>query len=43
VPLDAAATGEGKRFDFLAGLIAVPDDFDTMGTDEVEQMFGGGN
>jgi prevent-host-death family protein len=41
VPLDAPAAGEMKRFDFLAGLISVPDDFDTMFADEIEKMFYG--
>jgi prevent-host-death family protein len=40
VPLDAPAAGEMKRLGFMAGLIAVPDDFDTMGAAEIEEMFG---
>lgn len=31
-----------KRLGFLAGEIAVPDDFDCMGEKEIEGMFGGG-
>jgi prevent-host-death family protein len=42
VPLDAPKPIEKKRFDFLAGQIEVPDDFDTMGADEIEKMFYGG-
>jgi prevent-host-death family protein len=41
VPLDAPVAGEAKRFDFLAGQIQVPDDFDTMFADEIEEMFYG--
>jgi prevent-host-death family protein len=41
VPLDTPAGGEMKRFGFLKGLISVPDDFDTMGADEIEEMFYG--
>ncbi len=39
--LEAPAT-EPRRFDFLAGQIAYPDDFDTMGRGEIEAMFSGG-
>lgn len=30
-----------KRLGFMAGQINVPDDFDEMGRDEIETMFGG--
>jgi prevent-host-death family protein len=30
-----------RRLGFMAGQITVPDDFDQMGRDEIEQMFGG--
>lgn len=40
VPLDAMAK-QGVRLGFLAGEIAVPDDFDTMGQEQVEQLFLG--
>jgi prevent-host-death family protein len=42
MPLDAPATGEIRRLGFMAGEIEVPDDFDRMGTDEVERLFGRG-
>jgi prevent-host-death family protein len=29
-----------RRLGFLAGEIAVPDDFDRMGADEIEALFG---
>jgi prevent-host-death family protein len=41
VPLDAPTAGEMKRFGFLKGMISVPDDFDTMYADEIEEMFYG--
>lgn len=41
VPLDAPVAAATKRFDFLAGQIEVPDDFDTMGAAEIEEMFYG--
>jgi prevent-host-death family protein len=31
-----------RRLGFMAGQISVPDDFDRMGQDEIEQIFGGG-
>jgi prevent-host-death family protein len=41
VRLDAPASGAVKRLGFMMGAIAVPDDFDTMGSTEIEQMFEG--
>ena len=40
--LDAPHGGQTKRLGFMAGHITVPDDFDRMGCDEIESMFGGG-
>jgi prevent-host-death family protein len=40
VALDAPEATAPKRLGFLAGQIRVPDDFDTMGADEIERMFG---
>jgi prevent-host-death family protein len=38
----SAPTGDQvRRLGFMAGQISVPDDFDRMGKDEIEQMFGG--
>jgi hypothetical protein len=31
-----------RRLGFMAGHIAVPDDFDRMGSSEIERLFGGG-
>jgi antitoxin (DNA-binding transcriptional repressor) of toxin-antitoxin stability system len=38
VPIDAPQAK--KRLDFMAGQFTVPDDFDTMFQDEIEEMFG---
>lgn len=32
---------EKKRLGFLAGMFMIPDDFDRMGSTEIEQLFGG--
>ena len=40
VPLDPHETALPRGLGFLAGEIAVPDDFDRMGQDEVERQFG---
>ncbi len=40
VPVDTPQAK--KRFDFMAGQFTVPDDFDTMFQDEIEEMFGVG-
>ncbi len=42
VPLDAPDATLTKRLGFMAGQFEVPDDFDTMGSMEIEQLFGGG-
>jgi prevent-host-death family protein len=41
VPLDAPAATQVRRIGFMAGQIAVPDDFDRMGSAEIERLFGG--
>ena len=41
VPLDAPEAGKARRFGFMAGQVRVPDDFDRMGSEEIEKMFGG--
>jgi len=39
----SAPTGaQVRRLGFMAGQIAVPDDFDRMGKEEIERIFGGG-
>lgn len=42
VPLDAPSLENQRRVGFLAGQIAVPDDFDQMGQVEIEHLFHGG-
>ena len=38
--LTAPADGETRRLGFLLGEFEVPDDFDRMGRDEIEGLFG---
>ena len=42
IVLDAHEAGGQRRLGFLEGEIAVPDDFDRMGQDEIKRQFGGG-
>ncbi len=39
--LDAPLAGQIRRLGFMAGQISVPDDFDQMGSTEIEHLFGG--
>jgi prevent-host-death family protein len=39
--LAAPTAGQVRRVGFMAGEIAVPDDFDRLGSKEIEQLFGG--
>lgn len=41
VPLGALEKSELRCSDFLAGKISIPDDFDTMCAEEIEEMFYG--
>jgi len=41
VALDAPAGKKIKRLDFMKGQFFVPDDFDRIMSDEIEQMFYG--
>lgn len=41
VPLDEAETPKKRRIGFMKGEIVVPDDFDTVMADEIEEMFYG--
>jgi prevent-host-death family protein len=38
--LDAPAAGQVRRLGFMAGQIAVPEDFDRMGSAEIARLFG---
>ena len=40
--LNAPTGTQVRRLGFMVGQISVPDDFDRMGNNEIEQMFGGG-
>lgn len=40
--LSSPTGGEVRRLGFMAGQISVPDDFDRMGRDEIQRIFGGG-
>ena len=42
VALNAPEGAQIKRLGFLAGQIKVPDDFDEMGSAEIDQLFGDG-
>jgi len=39
--LDTPVSGQIRRLGFLAGEISVPADFDLMGREEIERLFGG--
>ena len=39
--LQAPTGSEMSRLGFMQGQISVPDDFDRMGGEEIEQIFGG--
>ena len=41
VALDSPRAEQKKRIGFLANAIKVPDDFDQMGANAIEQLFGG--
>jgi prevent-host-death family protein len=41
VPIETQPSIDKKRFGFLRGQISVPDDFDTMFQEEIEEMFYG--
>jgi prevent-host-death family protein len=40
--LDTPTGARIRRLGFLAGQIVVPEDFDSMGSAEIEQLFGAG-
>ncbi|MFZ0314726.1 MAG: type II toxin-antitoxin system prevent-host-death family antitoxin [Candidatus Korobacteraceae bacterium] len=41
--LSAPTGAQVRRLGFMAGQIAVPDDFDQMGSEEIERMYNGGS
>jgi prevent-host-death family protein len=42
IALSAPTGTQVRRLGFMAGQISVPDDFDRMGKEEIESIFGGG-
>jgi prevent-host-death family protein len=42
IALSAPTGTQVRRLGFMAGQISVPDDFDRMGKEEIERIFGGG-
>ena len=42
IALGAPTGRQVRRLGFMAGQISVPDDFDRMGKEEIERIFGGG-
>jgi prevent-host-death family protein len=42
IALNAPTGDQVRRLGFMKGQITVPDDFDRMGKEEIEQLFGGG-
>ncbi|MGF7008794.1 type II toxin-antitoxin system Phd/YefM family antitoxin [Aminobacter sp. BE322] len=41
VAIDTPAAGDTRRLGFMAGQFSVPEDFDRMGYEEIEKLFGG--
>jgi prevent-host-death family protein len=41
VPYSETEPEPGRRLGFLAGEVEVPDDFDTMGSEQIDALFGG--
>ena len=41
IPLEPGEAGTASRLGFMAGEFTVPDDFDQMGADEIENLFAG--
>ncbi len=41
IALNAPAPAQMQRLGFMAGQIEVPDDFNTMGADDIEALFAG--
>ena len=41
IALNAPTGAQLRRLGFMAGQISVPDDFDRMGKNEIEEIFGG--
>ena len=42
IAVDAPSGKKMRRLGFLRGEFSIPEDFDTMGSKEIEKLFGGG-
>ena len=40
VPIDQPTSAQARRVGFMTGQFSVPDDFDRMGGEEIERLFG---
>lgn len=43
VAIDQPDAGAMRRVGFMAGALSVPEDFDRMGSEEIEKLFGAGS
>ena len=43
IPLPDTDSAAARRLGFMADETSIPDDFDSMGADEIERLFTGGN
>jgi prevent-host-death family protein len=41
IPLEAPESAQQKRLGFLSGQVVVPDDFDTIGQEDIQETFEG--
>jgi hypothetical protein len=41
IPVDAPAPRKIQRLGFMSGQMSIPDDFDAMGSAEIERLFEG--
>jgi prevent-host-death family protein len=41
VPLNEAIPAQARQLGFMSGQMLIPDDFDTMGAEEIESLFSG--
>lgn len=42
IPLDSPTGAQVRRLGFLKGEIQIPDDFDRMGEEQIQDLFGSG-
>jgi prevent-host-death family protein len=41
IPINAPIGKQCRRLGFMAGQLSIPEDFDSMGADEIERLFTG--